>query len=318
LKNLKIPLTFTPRFEVKVWGGERLKQFAPEEKGTAPIGEMWLLSDVPGRETLISNGPLAGMHFNELSPGIRQQLLGAEEEAGPLLIKLIDAGADLSIQVHPDDAYAQKHHGSNGKSEMWMVLECEPEASLVAGFTPGHVNRSARKLENIESLIQKHPVKPGDGFYIPAGRIHAIGKGILLAEVQQSSDLTYRVYDYNRPGLDGRLRELHLKQSLDVLNFEDTCVEAVRSNPGRNEWDDFISCTHFRTTHCRCETTWNRINENNKWRALLCLKGCMQVTVSGCSPVQVDQYQLVFIPAITKDFEVSPNGEEAEWLEIWR
>ena len=193
-----------------------------------PVGESWEVSAVPSSTSIISNGPWAGRDLISVVTEHPEAILGRAVNAKyqgqlPLLVKFIDAQRDLSIQVHPNDEMAQREHGKMGKSEMWYVIKATPDAHLYAGFKQ-HIDAEEyrRRIADgtITEVLADHPVKAGDVFYLPAGRVHAICGGILLAEVQQSSDVTYRIYDYNRPGLDGKPRELHTELAAQALDYE--------------------------------------------------------------------------------------------------
>ena len=187
-------------------------KFEPIRKTLVWGTESWVLSGVPGFESVVAEGPEKGRKITELFPG-----------EFPLLVKFIDAKRDLSIQVHPDDALALKHHGCRGKSEMWYVLDAAPGAKLISGLksalTPDEYVRLVAE-DRITEVLAEHEVSAGDVFFLPAGRIHSIGGGCYLAEVQQTSDITYRIYDYNRPGLDGKPRQLHTEQAKDAIDYQ--------------------------------------------------------------------------------------------------
>ena len=210
-----------------VWGGHRLEPYKQLPSTGDPIGESWEVSAVDSSPSIVANGPYAGRSLVDVVEECGANLLGEsvyEKYNGkmPLLIKFIDAERDLSIQVHPNDEMAQREHGKFGKTEMWYIIDAQPGAYLYAGFkdeiTPYEY---AKRVEDgsICDVLAKHEVHPGDVFYLPAGRVHAICGGILLAEVQQSSDVTYRIFDYNRPGLDGKPRELHTELAAKALDF---------------------------------------------------------------------------------------------------
>jgi mannose-6-phosphate isomerase len=216
------PLVLEPQLRELIWGGHALvERFNKAGDPHAAIGESWECYD----GNAIRNGPLAGTTLAAARATLGRELTGRVDPSVPfpLLTKLIDARSALSVQVHPDDAYAARvEHQPNGKTEAWYVLEADPGAEIVLGWSRG-TNR-AEYLErvregNLEDLLRRVPVKPGDAFYLPAGTMHAIGAGIVLFEVQQTSDLTYRIYDYNRRGADGKLRELHVDKAADVLDF---------------------------------------------------------------------------------------------------
>ena len=221
------PLLFRNNFFSKIWGGSLLKKLKGiEDNDPTPIGESWEISAVPGKESVVGNGSLQGRKLNELVTEYKEELIGRTVydmygETFPLLIKFIDAAKDLSIQVHPNDEMAKKYHDSFGKTEMWYIMDTKPGAKLYSGFKSLISKYEyGKRIEDgsICDVLASHDVKEGDVFYIPSGRIHAICSGTLLAEVQQSSDLTYRIFDYNRPGLDGKPRALHTALASEALD----------------------------------------------------------------------------------------------------
>jgi mannose-6-phosphate isomerase len=224
------PLTFYPIFKEKIWGGQKLKTILGKEIGDIKnCGESWEISAVEGDVSVVKNGHLKGKKLTEVIEEYGEELLGKKvvEKYGktfPLLIKFIDAQEDLSVQVHPNDELAQKRHGCLGKTEMWYVIQADENASLIAGFSEKLDKEkylNALKSGQLMNVLKKHSVSAGDAFYIPAGRVHTIGKGILLAEVQQSSDITYRIYDFDRVDSKGNKRELHTELALEALDFEE-------------------------------------------------------------------------------------------------
>lgn len=227
--NQLYPLKFTPVFKDKIWGGQKIKTSLDIDYGNLPnCGEAWMISGVEGNPTLVSNGFLAGNELNELVEIYMGDLVGDKvyDEYGiefPLLIKFIDANDWLSIQVHPDDELAAKRKIGRGKTEMWYILEADEEAQLIAGFNQKmNKEKYLKHLEDktLKEILNFEPVKKGDVFYIPAGRVHALGPGILLAEIQQTSDTTYRIYDWDRIDASGLQRELHTEEALDAIDFE--------------------------------------------------------------------------------------------------
>lgn len=223
------PMMFQPNLHQVIWGGTRL---APWKRlnlteTEAPVGESWEVSAVASSPSIIANGKHAGRLLPDVISEMPDDILGSAvaKRYGnklPLLVKFIDAEHDLSIQVHPDDTMAQREHGKFGKTEMWYVIDAKPGAYLYAGFKEQLSEEEyKRKISDgtITEALARHEVHAGDVFYIPAGRVHAICGGILLAEVQQSSDVTYRIFDYNRPGIDGQPRELHTELAAQALDF---------------------------------------------------------------------------------------------------
>lgn len=250
------PLKFTPVFKDKIWGGSKIKTKLGLDFGELPnCGEAWVVSGVEGNQTRIQNGFLAGNELNEVLEIYMDELVGehAFEEFGtefPLLVKFIDANDYLSIQVHPDDALAAGRGLGNGKTEMWYILDAEPGATLISGFN-SRVNREIylESLENnkLRDILNVEEVASGDVYYIPAGRIHALGPGILLAEIQQTSDTTYRIYDWDRVDPSGNPRELHTEEALEAIDF--TYHESYRTNysKAKNKTVPVINSPHFIT-----------------------------------------------------------------------
>jgi mannose-6-phosphate isomerase len=224
------PLTFQPVFRDYIWGGRNLETRLGRTLPPGIVAESWEISGHPSSSTKVDSGPLAGQTLLELLDLLRADLVGHNSQAMlergkfPLLVKLLDANKPLSVQVHPDDDYANIYeNGELGKTEMWYVLYAEPGAYLIYGLKAGVTRASFRQaLEagRLESCLHRLPVRAGDTIFIPAGSVHAIMDGLLVAEIQQNSDTTYRVYDWNRPGADGNPRPLHVDKALDVINFD--------------------------------------------------------------------------------------------------
>lgn len=220
---------FSPIYKETVWGGRRIAPFKGEAQQLLSIGESWEVSGVAGSVSVVLDGSDMGLTLNDLVRRDGESLLGHDVVARfgmefPLLVKLIDAEADLSVQVHPDDMMASRF-GKNGKTEMWYVVDAQPGARLCNGFKRPLTETEYDTLMaegRIEDALNYVEIKPGDAFYIPAGRIHAIGAGAFIAEIQQTSDITYRVYDYNRRDAQGNLRELHVELAREALNLDDT------------------------------------------------------------------------------------------------
>ena len=229
IKKALYPLQFTPLFKYRIWGGEKLKSVLHKDYTEKSVGESWEISNVPGDETQVSQGALKGETLKSLAVTYGADFLGKSvyKQYGtdfPLLIKYIDAKTPLSIQVHPNDELAKERHDSFGKNEMWYIMEAEKDAKIIVGF-----NQEVSKSEyqnhlassTITSVLNDICVEKGDTFHIPTGRVHAIGAGVLLAEIQQTSDVTYRIYDYDRvDAKTGKKRELHNDIALDAIDFE--------------------------------------------------------------------------------------------------
>ncbi|EMF0181128.1 mannose-6-phosphate isomerase [Enterococcus hirae 57-03-H11] len=212
------PMFLKPVFQEKIWGGSRLRSVFGFDIPNDKIGEDWAISAHPHGVSVVENGEYQGQKLDELWQNHKELFGNPTEPVFPLLIKILDAEDELSVQVHPDDAYGMKHEGELGKTECWYIIDAEPGAEIIYGH---HAKTREELAEMIQEgrwddLLKKVPVKKGDFFYVPSGTIHAIGKGIMILETQQSSDTTYRVYDYNRKDANGNTRELHIQQSIDV------------------------------------------------------------------------------------------------------
>ncbi len=274
------PLRFTPRFMQRVWGGRSLSRFYP----TLPegsIGEAWVLSDHPQARTPVSNGPLAGETLHTLIERYGAALVGNRGLSGktgafPLLFKLLDCNDDLSIQVHPSDDYPGLPPGELGKTEMWVVLDARPGAKVVYGLKPGTTadDFAAAVCEGrTMDVMRELEVQAGDVLYVPAGTIHALGTGLLVAEIQQSSDTTYRVYDYDRPGLDGRPRELHVEHALKVTRYGEAPTVQHPAEAPVNLWDPLVQSPYFTVSQGRCNQEWQQETDPGSFHALMVLEG---------------------------------------------
>ena len=237
------PLKFHPILKQTLWGGERIIPYKELASGLSRVGESWELSGMPGSESVVAEGPWAGSTLSELIGRFGAELLGKANYARfgqefPLLVKFIDAREDLSIQVHPDDELARKRHGKSGKCEMWYVLEAEPGASLLTGFSrpiaPAEYER--RVADNtLTDVLNRQAIASGDVFYLPAGRVHSIGKGSFIVEIQQSSDITYRIYDFDRRDAAGNSRELHTELAREAIDFESSENSRITYAPENNQ-----------------------------------------------------------------------------------
>lgn len=246
---------FKPLLKQTIWGGERIAPFKRLECNMGQVGESWEISGVKGQETVVDGGPYDGLTTNELVATLRDRLLGLDNylrygDEFPLLIKFIDAAGDLSVQVHPDDATAMRHGRKRGKTEMWYVMDSEPSATLMVGLKRSITPDEYKALVangTICDAISRYNVKEGDCFYIPSGRIHSIGAGCFLTEIQQTSDVTYRIYDFKRKDKDGNFRELHTAEAADAIDYQ--VQESYRTEYDRvkNEPAELVDCPYFRT-----------------------------------------------------------------------
>ncbi len=324
------PLLFENNFHVIVWGGQNLKPMKGLPADDERVGESWEVSAVPGSTSVVSNGPLAGRDLAGLTREYGPLMLGnaVAEKYGdkfPILVKFIDAAADLSIQVHPDDALASERHGCFGKTEMWYVMKAAPGACLYSGLSQ-YISKYeyGKRIEDgsICEVLQKHEVKEGDVFYIPAGRIHAICGGLMIAEIQQSSDITYRIYDYNRPGLDGKPRQLHTAEAKDAIDYK--VYDDYRTHYERrlNKPVPLMVTPYFVVKLMEVDRAFHRkLYKYDSFIAYMCLEGDCTIRINstrgfgdGVMPapedteVRLTEGNSCLIPAGVADLYIKPNN----------
>ncbi|MEN8788803.1 MAG: type I phosphomannose isomerase catalytic subunit [Flavobacteriaceae bacterium] len=260
-KSNLYPLKFKPILKERLWGGAKLRSLLKKPILSDTTGESWEISAVPGDISVVVNGPLKETNLQQLIDGYGEDLLGSNvvERFGsdfPILIKFIDAAKDLSIQVHPNDELAQKRHNSMGKTEMWHVMDADKDARLIIGFknevtTEEYI--SSLESNKLPDLLHDEFVKKGDTFMINAGRVHAIGAGVLLVEIQQTSDVTYRIYDFNRRNKEGDLRELHTQEALDAIDYSSNQDFRVDYSDIAGESNTMVRSPYFNTSYLRLE-----------------------------------------------------------------
>jgi len=311
------PLKFEPILKTIVWGGEKIAPYKGIETEQKHIGESWELSGVAGNESVVADGPLKGKTIAQLVKEYKADLVGKHvyENTGdefPLLIKFIDALSDLSIQVHPNDELAAKrHNGSKGKTEMWYVVDAEPGAHLLSGLTEKITpEQYAAKVADgtITDVLARYEVHPGDVFFLPAGRIHAICGGCFIAEIQQTSNITYRIYDYGRLGLDGKPREVHTELAKDAIDYTVYPDYRTHYEPRQNEEQEVVSCKYFTTSIYDLTLPYAKdLSEIDSFLVVMCLTGNGAIEVDG-EEVSVHQGETVLIPAAADDICFVPDG----------
>ena len=311
------PFLFEPNLHEVVWGGNQLRPYKGMTPSDEPIGESWEVSAVPTSTSIISNGEWKGKDLISVINEHSDEILGKkvnEKYNGklPLLVKFIDAKRDLSIQVHPNDEMAMREHGKMGKSEMWYVIKAEEGAHLYAGFkqkiTPYEYQKRVED-GTITNVLADHKVKAGDVFYLPSGRVHAICGGILLAEVQQSSDVTYRIFDYNRLGMDGKPRELHTELAAQALdyNVEDNYrTDYVESS---NKAVQIIDSPYFSVRVMEVSKPFHRdLKKYDSFIITMCIEGDCKIHVrSTGDEIILKQGNSTLIPASIADYDVLPQ-----------
>lgn len=310
------PLKFNPILKSVVWGGEKIAPFKGIETEQHNIGESWELSGVKDNESVIANGPLAGKNIAELCEEYKGELLGEKVYAKtgaefPLLIKFIDARDDLSIQVHPNDELAAvRHNGSKGKTEMWYVVQADKNAHLMSGLsaaiTPDEY--AARIADNtITEVLHDYNVEKGDIFFLPAGRIHSIGTGCFIAEIQQTSNITYRIYDFGRVGLDGKPRELHTELSKAAIDYSVLDDYKTHYTEKKNEENEVVSCEYFTTSLFDLSEPFTRdMSGLDSFMIIICTEGKGTLADNNGNSVDIKQGETVLLPASVKSFTLTP------------
>lgn len=313
MENL-YPLKFKPVYQEKIWGGNRLRTYFQREIPSDSIGESWEVSTHRNGPSIVTNGPLAGRKFAKLIEEQPENMLGYQAEDFPLLFKFLDASRKLSVQVHPSDDYAQEVENEPGKTEMWYVLAAEPGAKLVYGLKKGTTQEKlarAIKENRLEEHLNEVEVEAGDIFFMPAGMVHAIEEGILLTEIQQNSDTTYRVYDWGRMGKNGKPRELHVQKALEVIDFS-TPPAKNGSKPLTVAKDGYTcsylaACQYFAVEKIKVRENIT-LPENNKFRVLNALKGQAIIKYND-NTIKFTRGESVFIPASHNRIEVEGRVE---------
>lgn len=283
----KAPLRFKPYLKSVIWGGDKICAFKGIEQPSPNIGESWEISAVPGYESVVDGGVYDGLTINNLIETFGASLLGDEvyERYGsnfPLLIKLIDANDNLSVQVHPDDSLAMERHGCLGKTEMWYIIDSNEDALIYAGLQMELTSQEYEDMVNRNELMEAlavHESNPGDVFFLPAGRIHAIGAGNLLAEIQESSDITYRIYDYGRCDKDGNLRELHTGLARDAIDYKVYPDYKIPPVADAESDVELVNCEYFTTRRLILDGDADMTFDKRSFTVLMCVEGCARLVV---------------------------------------
>ena len=319
--NSKIyPLQFNPILKERIWGGEKLKTELNKPITSNITGESWEISTVKGDVSIIANGDLKGKSFLDVINDNPNEILGTEVYARfgkefPLLFKYLDAREDLSIQVHPNDALAKKRHDSFGKTEMWYIMQADEDARIIVGFKEN--SNAAEYLENLEnktllSILDDVKVKSGDVFFLETGTVHAIGAGLVVAEIQQTSDITYRLYDFDRVDAQGATRELHVDLALEAINYN--VVETKKDySKDLNESNQVVECPYFTTNFIPLDGKISVSKSGKTFTVYMCTEGTFELEYNN-SKIQYNKGDTVLIPAAMNAFILSGK---ASILEIY-
>ncbi|TAI46599.1 type I phosphomannose isomerase catalytic subunit [Flagellimonas allohymeniacidonis] len=316
------PLKFDPILKERLWGGTKLKDVLGKPIESGITGESWELSGVEGDISVVSEGSLKGISLVELIQEQGTDLLGKSvvDRFGmefPILIKFIDAKKDLSIQLHPNDTLAKERHDCFGKTEMWYIMDADPGSQLIVGFNKDvEKEEYAKSLENdtLLDLLNYEEVAEGDTFFINTGKIHAIGAGVLLAEIQQTSDVTYRVFDFNRRDSKGKLRELHTELALDAIDYKKKDDYKVNYTKKVDEVNTMVDCPYFKTDFL--ELTYSMkldLSERDSFTIFMCVKGMAEVRNDFGSTL-ISKGETILLPALSTFVEIDTQG--ARLLEV--
>ena len=338
------PLIFHPIFKDRIWGGRELERLYQKRlPANQPVGESWEISDRDDVQSVVANGPDKGRTLRQQIEAHGVQLLGTnvvgrvpsrgddkspapQPTRFPLLVKLLDARERLSLQVHPPPALAAKLKGEP-KTEMWYVLEADRDAHLIAGLRRGvsaadfmRSLEGQKGVEPIEAMLHRFPVLPGDVFFVPSGRMHAIDAGVVLVEIQQNSDTTYRVYDWGRVGLDGKPRQLHVRESLVCIDFKD--YEPKKQRPtverrGVNGLWRLIECDYFHVHRLDMTNAWPDRTDGSSFHILTCISGTLGIVTPDGKEDRIDIGEFVLLPAALGFYTLTPLAENTRALKSY-
>jgi mannose-6-phosphate isomerase len=312
------PLQFDPILKERIWGGEKLNSVLNKPITSNSTGESWEISTVEGDVSVISKGTLKGISLNEVIDTFPNEVLGTTvfDKFGkqfPLLFKYLDAKTDLSIQVHPNDELAKIRHNSFGKTEMWYIMQADEGSRIIVGFkNNSNAQEYVSHLENntLIDILEEVKVKAGDVFFLETGTVHAIGAGLLVAEIQQTSDITYRLYDFDRVDSEGNKRELHVDLALDAINYNK--VETQKDyNKDLNVSNEMVDCPYFTTNYLNLSGELKVSKSASSFTVYMCTEGDFQINYNQVQ-YQYSKGDTILIPATMTDYTLSGNASVLE------
>jgi len=322
MKTDLYPIKFHPILKDKIWGGKKLKTLLNKNSDSPNVGESWEISDVESDISIVSNGELRGKTLKQLLEIYKEDLIGLQnykifENKFPLLIKFIDAKEDLSIQLHPNDELASKRHNSFGKTEMWYVMQANDNSNLIVGFNQDMTPKkylNHLEAKTLPEILNFDKVKTGDTYFIEVGRVHAIGAGVMLAEIQQTSDITYRVYDWDRVDDEGNERDLHNDLAIDAFDFNMNDDFRVTYSKIENQSNEMVSCPYFTTSYLDISETLQKDNIHDSFMIYLCVEGYVEIITESFTEC-LKKGETILIPAAIKQFVI--KSENAKLLEVY-
>ncbi|MEX0995777.1 MAG: type I phosphomannose isomerase catalytic subunit [Flavobacteriaceae bacterium] len=315
------PIKFQPILKEKVWGGTKLMNLLKKDSSASNVGESWEISGVENDISVVANGVVKGQSLSHLVEHYKETLMGQHvyQQFGntfPLLFKFIDAKEALSVQLHPDDSLAKKRHNSFGKTEMWYIIQNDNNAELIIGFNKKITKKQlVEHVEKgtIESILHHQKIKKGDAFYITPGLVHAIGAGTLLAEIQQTSDITYRIYDWNRPDTNGQLRELHTDLAIDAIDIDANVKEKFLTK--KQDSDLLVSSPYFSVSVFNTKDKPKRnLSDIDSFVVYMCVEGKTTISINK-NLEDFEMGETILIPACAK--EVHFQEDSAKILEVF-
>jgi len=311
------PLKFNTIYKDKLWGGQKIKTVLEKDFGNLPnCGETWEISGVEGNISIVAEGQLQGQELKNLLAEFKGKLAGNTvykkfKNEFPLLIKFIDANDDLSIQVHPGDQLAKERHNSFGKTEMWYVLQADEGAKLITGFNQAVDQDLYLKYFNagrLNEILNEEHVSEGDVFYLPAGRVHTIGKGMMIAEIQQTSDITYRIYDFDRKDSQGNKRELHVEEALDAIDYQFYDEYKTHYKTEKNQATPLVKSPYFETNKISTAQPLKRDYQHlDSFVILICLQGNGILKTDDADDVPIKKGDSILIPACFTNVDILPE-----------
>ena len=322
MKSTLYPLKFRPILKDKIWGGTKLNTLLHKDSELSNVGESWEISDVEGDTSMVANGNLQNQSLKQLLSTYKADLIGKKnyEQFGnkfPLLIKFIDAKEDLSIQLHPNDKLAAKRHNSFGKTEMWYVMQADEGSNLIVDFNQKMTPELYMEhLENktLPKILNFDEVKSGDTYFIEVGRVHAIGAGVLLAEIQQTSDITYRIYDWERKDDFGNERELHTDLAIDAIGFDLDDNFRIDYEKKSNHSNQMVSCPYFTTNFLKVDRELHKENTHDSFVIYICVEGEAEIKTENYSEM-IKKGETIMVPAVLTSYQIISS--EATLLEVY-
>ncbi len=317
------PLKFIPIQQEKIWGGTLLNSVLHKQPVSNSVGESWEISAIEGFVSVVSNGAMKGKNLQDIINEYPQELLGQKvykkfNKTFPLLIKFIDAREDLSVQLHPDDILAQQRHNSLGKEEMWYIVQADKDSKLYLGFDQ-ELNK-ATLLEHIQNktlpgILHQQPVTAGDVFHITPGLVHSIGGGILLAEIQQSSDVTYRLYDWDRTDNQGKSRTLHIEESLDAIDYDYHKSPEIPYEMLKNQTKTLVNGNYFKTNIIALTTSYQPVRQQESFVVYMCVEGKGSIRYNSIH-YTLSKGETILIPSCINDYEILSGEGTMKLLEV--